>query len=93
MAKEHTGWWPLGVLAVLTVFGLYVAAYYATVQPGLSLGSRRDTLHTLTYQPHYGRLGGAGELLFRPVHLVDRQLRPAYWSEQIDDLPRVPAEY
>ena len=80
----------LAAFAGLTVLGLYVAAYYATVQPGLRLGSQRQTALTLQYEPHYGRLGRVGESVFRPMHRVDRWLRPRYWSEEIEDLPGLP---
>ena len=90
MKHTRTGWWTLGGFAGLTLLGLYVVAYYTTVQPGLSFGSLRGTPHILRYEPHYGPLGGAGEVVFRPMYLVDRWLRPGYWSEEVYELPDVP---
>lgn len=86
MTQNRTGWWTIGGFAGLTLLGLYVAAYYAAVQPSLS---RASTSLTLKYEPHYGRLGNAGVSIFRPMHLVDRGLRPAYWSEAIEQIPGV----
>ena len=81
----------MGVVLGATVLLLagYVAAYYASVRK--SDASLNFRMATLEYAPEYPRFGSVGGFIFRPIHRIDRQLRPGYWSESLDDRPHVPA--
>ncbi|HVV99000.1 MAG TPA: hypothetical protein VHB77_01600 [Planctomycetaceae bacterium] len=74
--EKRRGWWALAGFAVATLLTLYVGAYYSLV----------TTMH-------HHRVGGWAspvygpssrhrmlEPLFRPLHYVDRQLRPESWK-------------
>ena len=81
MQQDHRGWWLAMGLGALTILGVYVGTYYATVQRVVP--SRH--LLTLACEPDYRHLGGVGRLIFTPLHIVDRRLRPVYWGDQLDE--------
>ena len=82
--KRRGGWWALAVVAVLTLLGLYVGAYYATVLP-----TRDATLDTF-YEPtqmvpmygpdSWGQFQSFAQPFFWPISQVDRKIRPAAWK-------------
>lgn len=73
----------LAVLVIVVVVPLvYAGAYLAVVRHKDAEGVSHwdDGAGGWTCAPHY-RVGGAlAERFFRPAFLVDRRLRPTYWS-------------
>jgi len=79
--RDHRGWWLAIGFATLTTFGSYVGTYYALVQRVVP----SHHLLTLACEPQYRHLGSAGRLIFAPLHIVDRRLRPVYWGDELDE--------
>jgi hypothetical protein len=73
----------MGAAAVVTLLAGYVGLYYATVSP-----RHAWALPTL---PDYGAAQPVAEVLFWPVHRIDRKLRPEAWKgfRDIDDGPSI----
>ena len=67
----------LAVIALMVLLGIYVGAYYATVNrtwPGPTVFGTA---------PHYGwpfRNSQTAKDFFLPAHNVDRRIRAAYWN-------------
>jgi len=86
--KTGRGWWALAgvvVVSLALLLGGYVGAYYAMVRPFMSpWGSSVEAIYVVPL-----RLREGTWLFFRPIHNVDRWLRPSVWSLddafQVDD--------
>ena len=74
--------WVLAAIT-LTIPLLYVAAYLAivrtTLDGGLSYKCWSADPEDMRCAPYYAVEGELSEILFYPLHLVDRTLRPRYW--------------
>ena len=81
---------PLALVLALIVVALYVGAYYAMVTPMLTptatapviVGAPWITTQVVAteWEPNYRGATPLFRVLFRPVHAVDRRLRPqAFW--------------
>jgi hypothetical protein len=79
--KTGRGLLALAAFGVLTLLGLYVGAYYATVRAIRWPGFISSTYHpggvSLAYRPIPGI---NSRWLFAPVHAIDRKLRPDVWN-------------
>lgn len=83
----------VSLLAVCGTLAAYVVGYYALVVPGhvpddflpyaahLRRTSTEPVTMTVERTHRYRAIGGAGEDLFKPMHDVDRVLRPGVWTE------------
>ena len=71
-------------LLILSLFGIYMASYYAALGHGFLVALKQPVLPNdpvpYELQPQYRVPGVAG--LFWPAHQIDRRLRPAHWSTQ-----------
>jgi len=61
---------------------LYAGAYLALVRNKTEAGITTwdEAYGKWTCEPHYAVGGSFAERFFRPAFLLDRQLRPRYWS-------------
>ena len=66
------------VVTLAVLLGLYVGAYYAMVQP--AVGSDFYALPWEPYDDFHGAAADRCSLLFRPIHRLDRRLRPHLWE-------------
>lgn len=67
------------------IFGLlvvYVAAYYICVQPAPENTFAPYMNYSLAIEAEYRFVGSSGEILFAPIHAIDRWLRPDTWSSE-----------
>jgi hypothetical protein len=89
--KRGRGWWTLVAIGVLTLLGLYVGAYYATVFPmrpvlefdgqGEDIRLQRLARGEAIAGYHWeSALGISPAALFDPIHCIDRKLRPETWG-------------
>lgn len=64
------------VAVALLLSGLYVSSYLPLVERDVLRGDLISLEHEVTY-----RVGGEyAHTLFRPLHVMDRKLRPTYWQ-------------
>jgi len=56
---------------------MYVSGYYASVRPHYGFVSG---IGPWPLQPEYDVGGAASEVLFYPIHQLDRVIRPRYWE-------------
>jgi hypothetical protein len=84
MKTERPGWWMYGVATVavlLLLVSAYVGCYFALVQPEPTLVDVGFAMHPVTIIfPRYPRFAGVDwDWFFRPIHSIDRRLRPNTW--------------
>jgi hypothetical protein len=77
MEKKRGGWRALAAFGVLTLLGLYVGAYYATVTP--------TRIYAFTgasaIVPRFpSQIDDWVRWLFIPIHHLDRTRRPKTWN-------------
>jgi hypothetical protein len=78
---------PVGIAVVLLLLPvLYVGSYYALVVPtqGSFLGSARHPVSAEMF-PDYRIVGRYGDSFYKPIHNMDRELRPATWADKVGD--------
>jgi hypothetical protein len=80
--RSITAW--MSVALLLLVVGAYFGAYYTLLQPRIVVriqdpdrAARRVAMRNLGYRSDSFAVG----LLFVPAHLIDLQIRPAYWGD------------
>jgi hypothetical protein len=81
--KRRGGRLALAVLGMLTLLGLYVAAYYALVTPGA--GRVSGSVGMVPYYP--SPIDEQAKSIFGPMHRIDRILRPRTWKWPCDPWP------
>jgi hypothetical protein len=67
------------------VFGLlvvYVTAYYVCVQPASESTYAPYMNYSPAIEAEHRYVGSSGEVLFAPMHAIDRRLRPDTWSSK-----------
>jgi len=73
--KSH---WSTRLLVVVGFLCLYVGAYYLTVCPYRGfLITGQGPWHSYQIGGHY--LPYAAHTFFKPIHLIDRRMRPKTW--------------
>ena len=91
--KRARGWWALLGFGVLTLLGLYVGAYYATVRPVPHVAP--GAWHwAVDMAPRYGpdsweQFHSAAKPFFWPINQVDRTIRPEFWRAPPGPAPHV----
>jgi len=71
--RTHVGWIILGMAIALPL--TYIGSYYALVQHR----AMADPWHG-PGEPTYRVGGQIAEIVFLPMHSVDRHVRPGYWE-------------
>ena len=80
MASPRKPGFVLPVAVTLAVLlGLYVGAYYMTVEPLLLERTSLGTTNPVVAVANYRRFPALGTL-FSPIHWLDRRIRPHVWE-------------
>jgi hypothetical protein len=81
MEKKRNHWSALaGMTAALGLLPAYVGAYYANVHDTKMFGLLSDEPTGRFISPQYCVAQTASEVLFYPIHQIDRTLRPDHWA-------------
>jgi hypothetical protein len=85
--KRQGGWWIPAVLILVPLLTIYIGSYYWTVGQidDFTLPGGGDSDKPVAVIPAYGpvrwwRYHPFTRPLFRPIHQVDRMLRPKVWT-------------
>ena len=84
--RGHGGWWALIGIGMLALLTLYVGTYYALVFAADDLQVDSTSSGPIPLVPAYGplrlwRYDRFLQPLFRPIHQIDRMIRPSYWTD------------
>ena len=78
--ERKRGGWGAVAAAVMCLFVAYVGGYFTIVVPTPILIESTSVAFT-TWEPEYRAGGRFAEVLFGPIHKLDRKLRPNVWME------------